>query len=133
LDALKIAMEFEIDDYSALILVGGDGTFHEAINGLMRRKDGKKIPVGFLPNGSGDDLCGNLGIELGDIDMAMAYIQKGDTIKMDITKILIDHDSEADILRTLAIDPYYKIEDYLRYNITNCGFCMLANVARNGV
>jgi len=39
LDALEIAKEFMIQNYSALIIVGGDGTIHEAVNGMMRRKD----------------------------------------------------------------------------------------------
>jgi len=102
LDALNIAMNFTIQNYSALIIVGGDGTIHEAINGLLRRKDKKKIPVGFLPNGSGDDLVANLGIGVGDIDLALEYICKGDTIKMDVTKVLIDHESESDIAVTVA-------------------------------
>lgn len=67
-------MEFDIDSYSALVLVGGDGTLHEAINGLMRRPDKKKIPIGLIPNGSGDDLCGQIGINVGDSDMALEYI-----------------------------------------------------------
>jgi diacylglycerol kinase family enzyme len=41
---------------------GGDGTLHEVVNGMMQRKDGKRIPVGFIPNGSGNDICLNLGI-----------------------------------------------------------------------
>jgi len=68
----------------------------------LRRKDKKKIPVGFLPNGSGDDLVANLGIGVGDIDLALEYICKGDTIKMDVTKVLIDHETESDIAVTVA-------------------------------
>ena len=94
-------MNFKIDDYSALILVGGDGTIHEAINGLLRRKDRKKVPVGFIPIGSGDDICGQIGIAKGNYDQALEYIIKGDTIKMDISKILLDHENEAEIEKTV--------------------------------
>jgi diacylglycerol kinase (ATP) len=41
LDAMKFIMAFEIEKYSALILVGGDGTFHESVNGLLKRSDKK--------------------------------------------------------------------------------------------
>lgn len=68
------AMTFEIDLFSALILVGGDGTIHEGINGLMRRQDKKRIPVGLLPNGSGDDACGSISLEINDIHKALDYI-----------------------------------------------------------
>ena len=54
---MKFIMGFEIDKYSALILVGGDGTFHESINGILKRTDKKLIPIGLIPNGSGDDYC----------------------------------------------------------------------------
>ncbi len=54
---MKFIMNFEIERYSALILVGGDGTFHESVNGLLKRSDKKQIPIGLLPNGSGDDYC----------------------------------------------------------------------------
>lgn len=45
-----------------LVACGGDGTCHEVVNGMMMRDDKKKIPIGFIPNGSGDDLCSSLGI-----------------------------------------------------------------------
>ena len=41
LDAMKFIMSFEIDKFSALILVGGDGTIHESINGMLKRADNK--------------------------------------------------------------------------------------------
>ena len=88
---MRHTMSFDIDKYSALILVGGDGTIHEGLNGLMRRDDKKKIPIGLLPNGSGDDACGSLSLDIGGIHQGLEYILKGDTIKMDIIKVIIDH------------------------------------------
>jgi len=35
--------------------VGGDGTAHEVVNGMMLRSDKKRLPVAFLPNGTGND------------------------------------------------------------------------------
>ena len=46
--AIKIANELSIENYDGLILVGGDGTFHEIVNGLMTRVDQKKIPIGKI-------------------------------------------------------------------------------------
>jgi diacylglycerol kinase family enzyme len=59
----------------------------------MRRKDGKKIP-----NGTGDDTCGSFGIDIGDINQALEFLIKGNTIKVDVIKILIDFESEKEII-----------------------------------
>ena len=56
--AFQIAQELDLDKYDAIVCVGGDGTIHELANGLLFRKDKKKIPLAFIPNGSGNDLCG---------------------------------------------------------------------------
>ena len=66
-----------MDDYSAVVIIGGDGTIHEAVNGLLMREDGKKIPVGLLPNGSGDDFCGGFGLGTGDLENAISFLLKG--------------------------------------------------------
>lgn len=46
-----------LDNYSAIVAVGGDGTFHEVVNGMMYRIDEKRIPIGLIPNGTGNDMC----------------------------------------------------------------------------
>ena len=112
-DTTNIAMTFDIDDFSAILTVGGDGTIHQAVYGLLRRPDKKRVPIGFLPNGSGDDTCGSLGIDVNDVEMGLEYVAKGDLIKIDILKILIDHESEEEIERTLQSDSGKKITDYL--------------------
>ena len=64
MDGWKIAQhDLDLDKFSALIAVGGDGTLHEVLNGLLHRKDKKRIPIGLVPNGSGNDLCLSAGIE----------------------------------------------------------------------
>jgi sphingosine kinase len=51
-----------IDEYDAIIAVGGDGTIHEVFNGMLSRQDKKTLPIGLIPNGSGNDLCKSLAI-----------------------------------------------------------------------
>jgi diacylglycerol kinase family enzyme len=95
MDAVDIVKNLPIDDYSAIVSVGGDGTSHEVINGLFYRKDKKKIPLAFLPNGTGNDFCYNLSLE--SIDKGLDYIIKGDLIKTDIFRVLLDYESEEDL------------------------------------
>lgn len=92
LDPLNFAMTIDLSNYSVLVACGGDGTVHEVVNGMLAREDKKKIPIAILPNGSGDDFCSSLGIL--SMDHALDYICKGETIKVDTVRILLDHDSE---------------------------------------
>ena len=55
--------EIDFSQYSAIVAVGGDGTLHEVINGMLQRADGQRLPISFIPNGSGNDLVGCLGIK----------------------------------------------------------------------
>ena len=65
--------------------------------------------------------------------MALEYITQGDTIKIDVTKVLIDHESEDDIYATLATNYDATVEDFLRYEIINSGCGLISNCARNAV
>ena len=66
---------------------------HEVANGMMHRADKKRIPLGFIPNGSGNDLC--LSLAIYDFDRALDYIVKGDIFNMDLIRCLIDHEEES--------------------------------------
>lgn len=45
-----------------LVAAGGDGSYHEVVNGMLARTDKKKIPIGLIPNGSGNDTCTAIGV-----------------------------------------------------------------------
>jgi diacylglycerol kinase (ATP) len=81
--AWKIAeQEIDPDKFCAIAAVGGDGTIHEVVNGLMHRKDNRRLPVAFIPNGTGNDTLFSLGVTT--INQALDFILKGDVIKMDL-------------------------------------------------
>ena len=56
-DTFLFAREMDLAKYSALLASGGDGSYHEVTNGMLHRKDGLRVPLGFIPNGSGNDMC----------------------------------------------------------------------------
>ena len=39
-DTYKIGNELDLSKYSAIVVVGGDGSIHEVFNGMLMRKDG---------------------------------------------------------------------------------------------
>ena len=64
-----------MDDISAIVISGGDGSIHEVVNGMMMRDDGKKVPIALLPNGSGNDTC--RAFQLSSITQGLNYIEQG--------------------------------------------------------
>lgn len=92
---MNIVKNLDLDAYSAIISVGGDGTCHEVVNGILRRSDKKKLPICFLPGGTGNDQCGALGLD--DMETGLDYVVKGHTFKMDIFKALLDHETEEEV------------------------------------
>ncbi len=81
LDTFYYACEVDLDNYSLLVAAGGDGTYHEVANGMLARKDKKKIPFGMIPNGSGNDTCSSMGIFT--LDHALDYIVNGMVTSID--------------------------------------------------
>ena len=84
---------------------------------MMMRQDGQKLPVALVPNGSGNDLVGSLGCK--DLDMAIDWIVKGDVIKMDLNKMLIDADCREDI-------PEQNLSQQYRYSATSASLGFIA-------
>ncbi|MBQ9081662.1 MAG: diacylglycerol kinase family lipid kinase [Clostridia bacterium] len=57
-----------------LIIIGGDGTVHEVLNGIT---DPQKVRIAIIPAGTGNDFCSGVGISF-DPDSAMAAVLRGD-------------------------------------------------------
>jgi len=55
-----LANTLELEGYDGLCAIGGDGTMHEIINGILSREDGKKIPLGLVTGGTGNSLMHDL-------------------------------------------------------------------------
>lgn len=116
--------EIDLSQFSALVAVGGDGTYHEVINGMLHRSDGLRVPVAFLPNGSGNDTCRT--IESNDIAVALDYIVKGQIFKIDIIKVLSDYEKEEDIPEELK-------DVHLKYCLINSVFGISAKIVHRAI
>jgi YegS/Rv2252/BmrU family lipid kinase len=87
--AKELAATLDIGEYDGLIVLGGDGTFHEVVNGMLARQDGKKIPLGIVPSGSGNSLTYDLGL-IDPIKAAKA-IMRGETTFLDVARVEINN------------------------------------------
>lgn len=72
-DATRIVKE-KIADHDIVVCAGGDGTLNEVINGIMEMP--KRVPIGYIPIGSTNDLATTLGIP-SELDKAVENIVSG--------------------------------------------------------
>jgi diacylglycerol kinase (ATP) len=70
------------DGVERLLVAGGDGTMHHAIQGLA----GTACALGVIPLGSGNDLAGTLGIPP-DLEVAVERAVKGEIRRIDLARV----------------------------------------------
>lgn len=62
-DTSKLTQNLDLAQVDSLVIVGGDGTIHDAIAGLMSRPDWERaiqLPLGIIPGGTGNGLSKSL-------------------------------------------------------------------------
>ena len=87
--AKELANQLGLTEYDGFIGIGGDGTLHEIINGMLSRPDGKKIPIGIIPGGSGNSYMHDLKLT-NPLKAAKAIIQ-GNTKFLDTARVEVNH------------------------------------------
>jgi diacylglycerol kinase (ATP) len=70
------------DGVERLLVAGGDGTMHYAVQGLA----GTSCALGVIPLGSGNDLAGTLGIPP-DVDAAVERAVSGEIRRIDLVRV----------------------------------------------
>ena len=87
--AKELANQLGLTEYDGFIGIGGDGTLHEIINGMLSRPDGNKIPIGIIPGGSGNSYMHDLNLT-DPLKAAKAIIQ-GNTKFLDTARVEVNH------------------------------------------
>lgn len=92
-DAVRLAEEAS-KHHSAIVGVGGDGTIHEIVNGLIRASQEREtLPLGVIPLGNGDDFAKiippetKIGSKQFGWEEAVQKIAAGNTRLFDVGKI----------------------------------------------
>ena len=83
--AKQIIESTDLLNFNAILVLGGDGTMHEVINGLLKRKDKINLPIGNIPTGSGNSLLYDLGKF--DVKDTINIILKNKIRKIDILEL----------------------------------------------
>ncbi|HVY46086.1 MAG TPA: diacylglycerol kinase family protein [Minicystis sp.] len=86
--AVDLAREAALAGRETVIAVGGDGSIHEVVNGLMQARDrgAGKTRLGVLGAGTGGDFRKSLGIEH-RLDRYLAAIAGGKTRRIDVARL----------------------------------------------
>lgn len=82
-DAEDIARRLTLAGETEIIVMGGDGTLHEVINGLA---DPTKVNIGLIPSGTGNDFAEKAGIPE-NAEKAIALIVDGEAKATDYLEV----------------------------------------------
>ena len=87
--ARELANQIDLENYDGFLAIGGDGTLHEVVNGMLTRKDDRSIPVGMFAGGSGNSYVHDLGL-MEPLAAAKAII-RGKTRSVDTARVEVNH------------------------------------------
>jgi len=85
---IQLTIEAISEGYRNLIVVGGDGTLNEAVNGIFTQTVciPEEITLGMIPVGTGNDWIKTFGIP-NKYKAAIKIIKKGDSMRQDVGRI----------------------------------------------
>jgi diacylglycerol kinase (ATP) len=81
--ATELAYKAGLDGYDLVIALGGDGTVHEVVNGLMQLPEEQRPALGVVPLGSGNDFAHGLGIS-SKSEVALRQVLTGNPQPIDV-------------------------------------------------
>ena len=101
--AIELAKQAAEEGYDLVIALGGDGTAHEVMNGLMQIPENKRPVMGVVPIGSGNDFAYSIGITQKP-DHALDHALKAVNIQpVDIGLLTDEHGRKEYFDNTLGI------------------------------
>jgi YegS/Rv2252/BmrU family lipid kinase len=81
--ATELARQAALDGYEMVIAIGGDGTVHEVVNGLMQAPAENRPILGVVPVGSGNDFAHSINVPMKS-DHALLHALRAEPSSVDI-------------------------------------------------
>lgn len=100
--ASELAKQAGDEGYDLVVALGGDGTVHEVVNGLMQVEVQKRPAMGIVPIGSGNDFAFACGIPTNPKE-AMSLALHGETTPVDLGLMTDKNGRQEYIDNTLGI------------------------------
>lgn len=131
-DAIALTESASRSGYRRFLCVGGDGTIHEVLNGIMSYVDAtegasvSEFTIAAVPIGSGNDWIRTAGVP-NDTLQAVRLLLSGHVSRQDVVKV--EHIDEAEL--AAGITPTEaRTTDECRYMVNIAGAGLDANVCR---
>ncbi len=100
--AIELARQAGEQGYDMVIAMGGDGTVHEVINGLMQIPEERRPILGVVPVGSGNDFAHAIGLPKLS-DRALAHALSGQPSPVDLGLMIDEHGRKEYFDNTLGM------------------------------
>lgn len=100
--AIQLAQQAGEQGYDMIIAMGGDGTVHEVINGLMRVPEEKRPVLGVVPVGSGNDFAHGINASQKPTE-ALTCALDGEASRIDLGLMTDEHGRKEYFDNTLGI------------------------------
>ncbi len=100
--AIELARQAGEQGYDMVVAMGGDGTVHEIVNGLMQIEENKRPLLGIVPVGSGNDFAHAIGVPK-ESDHALAHALNGEASTIDLGLMTDEHGRKEYFDNTLGI------------------------------
>lgn len=86
-EAAELAAEAAATDGSIVVAIGGDGTVHEVLNGLMSVERARRPTLGVVAAGTGNDYAQELGMPLRDPEAAARALLDASARRVDVGRL----------------------------------------------
>jgi YegS/Rv2252/BmrU family lipid kinase len=85
--AASLVADASLDEFEAVVAVGGDGTVFEVLNGLLAHDKNRRIPLGLIPMGTGNAFAREFDLFPSCWREAISQIAAGRVRKVDIGRV----------------------------------------------
>jgi len=101
--AIELAKQAAEEGCDLVIAMGGDGTVHEVMNGLMQVPKSMRPMMGIVPNGSGNDFAYSIGVTQKSAHALAHALKTGNIQAVDIGLLTDEHGRREYFDNTLGV------------------------------
>ena len=100
--AIELAKQASEEGYDLVIAMGGDGTVHEVVNGIMQAPENKRPVLGVVPVGSGNDFAHGIAASKKSVE-ALTRALTGEVSTVDLGRMTDENGRQEYFDNTLGI------------------------------